>query len=95
MPAFRVDKVSAGRTKCKSPMLKRTWGNSLMKASLSNYQFAYFFSPLGETRNPDYIEECEDIWTPYLYSQIQGIAIKEYSKRHFKKLDYFRREDSF
>ena len=25
MPAFRVDKFSAGRTKCRSPMLKRTW----------------------------------------------------------------------
>ena len=29
MPAFRVDKFSAGRTKCRSPMLKRTWWNSL------------------------------------------------------------------
>ena len=29
MPAFRVDKFSAGRTKCMSPMLKRTWWNSL------------------------------------------------------------------
>ena len=27
--AFRVDKFSAGRTKCRSPMLKRTWWNSL------------------------------------------------------------------
>ena len=29
MPAFRVDKFSTGRTKCRSPMLKRTWWNSL------------------------------------------------------------------
>ena len=34
---------------------------------------------ISSTRNPDYIEECEDIWTPYLYSQMQGIAINEYS----------------
>ena len=25
MLEFRVDKFSAGRTKCRSPMLKRTW----------------------------------------------------------------------
>ena len=29
MSAFRVDKFSAGRTKCRSPMLKRKWWNSL------------------------------------------------------------------
>ena len=29
MLAFRVDKFSAGRTKCRSSMLKRTWWNSL------------------------------------------------------------------
>ena len=29
MQAFRVDKFSAGRTKYKAPMLKRTWWNSL------------------------------------------------------------------
>ena len=29
LPAFRVDKFCAGRTKCRSPMLKRTWWNSL------------------------------------------------------------------
>ena len=29
LTAFRVDKFSAGRTKCRSPMLKRTWWNSL------------------------------------------------------------------
>ena len=29
MPTFRVDKFSAVRTKCRSPMLKRTWWNSL------------------------------------------------------------------
>ena len=27
--AFRVEKFSAERTKCRSPMLKRTWWNSL------------------------------------------------------------------
>ena len=29
MPAFRVDKFCAGRTKFRSPMLKKTWWNSL------------------------------------------------------------------
>ena len=29
MPAFRVYKFSAGRTKFRSPMLKRTWWNNL------------------------------------------------------------------
>ena len=29
MPAFRVDKFRAGRTKCRSPMLKRTWWDRL------------------------------------------------------------------
>ena len=29
MLAFRVDKFSAGRTKCRSSMLKRTWWNRL------------------------------------------------------------------
>ena len=29
MPEFRVYKFSAGRTKCMSPMLKRTMWNSL------------------------------------------------------------------
>ena len=29
MPAVRVNKFSAGRTKCMSPMLKRTMWNSL------------------------------------------------------------------
>ena len=29
MPAFRVDKFSAGRTKCRPSKLKRTWWNSL------------------------------------------------------------------
>ena len=29
MPAFRVDKFSAGRTTCRTPMLKITWWNSL------------------------------------------------------------------
>ena len=29
LPAFRVDKFCTGRTKCRSPMLKRTWWNSL------------------------------------------------------------------
>ena len=29
MLAFRVDKFSAGRTKCRFPMLIRTWWNSL------------------------------------------------------------------
>ena len=28
MPSFRVDKLSAERTKCRSPMLKRTWWNT-------------------------------------------------------------------
>ena len=36
MPAFRVDKFSAGRTKCKSPMLKRTWWNSLALFQIVN-----------------------------------------------------------
>ena len=34
---------------------------------------------ISSTRKPEYIEECEDIWTPYLYSQTQGITINEYS----------------
>ena len=38
MPAFRVDKFSAGRTKCRSPMLKRTWWNSLALFLIVNLQ---------------------------------------------------------
>ena len=36
--AFRVDKFSAGRTKCRSLMLKRTWWNSLALFLLVNPQ---------------------------------------------------------
>ena len=38
MPAFRVDKFSAGRTKCRSPMLKRTRWNSLALFLIVNLQ---------------------------------------------------------
>ena len=38
MPAFRVDKFSSGRTKCRSPMLKRTWWNSLALFLIGNLQ---------------------------------------------------------
>ena len=33
MPAFRVYKFSAGRTKCMSPMLKRTMWNNVEQSS--------------------------------------------------------------
>ena len=29
IPAFRVDQFIAGMTKCRSPMLKRTWWNKI------------------------------------------------------------------
>ena len=38
MQAFRVDKFSAGRTKCRSTMLKRTWWNSLALFLIVNLQ---------------------------------------------------------
>ena len=38
MPAFRVDKFSAGRTECRSPMLKRTLWNSLALFLIVNLQ---------------------------------------------------------
>ena len=38
MPASRVDKFSAGRTKCRSPVLKRTWWNSLAPFLIGNLQ---------------------------------------------------------
>ena len=37
-PAFRVDKFSAGRTKCRSPVLKRTWWNILALFLIGNLQ---------------------------------------------------------
>ena len=36
MPEFRVDNFSAGRTKWRSPMLKRTWWNSLALFQIVN-----------------------------------------------------------
>jgi len=35
---FRVDKFSAGRIKCRSPMLKITWWNSLALFLIGNLQ---------------------------------------------------------
>ena len=34
---------------------------------------------ISSVQNPFYIEECEDLWTPYLYSQMKGKTINEYS----------------
>ena len=34
---------------------------------------------LSSVQNPYHIEECEDLWTPYLYSQMKGITMIEYS----------------
>ena len=58
-------------------------GRSFNKTQVRPFQevpkFKVGNGKISSTRNPDYIEECEDIWTPYLYSQLQGIAINEYS----------------
>ena len=38
MPAFRVNKFSAGRSKCRSNMLKKTYWNSLALFLIVNLQ---------------------------------------------------------
>ena len=54
MPAFRVDKLIEGRVKCRSPMLKRTWWNSLALFLIVNLQGVlkqYFWLDLIDPRS--------------------------------------------